>query len=200
MAEYMIRMADERGHIMEQLELGNSEGEVRDRFAQQGFLVYWVKPKGLLSADLRLPRRRKIKQDQFVIFNQQFVTLIHAGLPIIQSLELLMKRQRNPFFRSILQDVRDRVRGGELLSEAFAEQNVFPKVYTTTLLAGEKSGNMEEVLGRYIAFQRLALTFCKKLLVSLVYPTLLVVMVTIMVTFLITYVVPKFAELFSSLN
>ena len=162
MAEYTIRMADERGHVLEQVELGNSEGEVRDRFAQQGFLVYWVKPKGLLSAEVRLPRRRKIKQDQFVIFNQQFVTLIHAGLPIIQSLELLMKRQRNPYFRTVLQNVRDRVRGGELLSEAFAEQKVFPKVYTTTLLAGEKSGNLEEVLGRYIAFQRLALTLSQE--------------------------------------
>ncbi len=115
--------------------------------AQQGYLVYSVKPKGLLSAEVRLPRRRKIKQDQFVIFNQQFVTLIHAGLPIIQSLELLMKRQRNPFFRTVLHNVRDRVRSGELLSESFAEQKVFPKVYTTTLLAGEKSGNLEEVTG-----------------------------------------------------
>src|SRR5271165_5432705 len=200
MAEYMIRMADERGHVLEQVELGNSEGEVRERFAQQGFLVYWVKPKGLLSAELRLPRRRKIKQDQFVIFNQQFVTLIHAGLPIIQSLELLVKRQRNPYFRSILQDVGHRVRGGELLSEAFAEQKVFPKVYTTTLLAGEKSGNLEEVLGRYIAFQRLALSFRKKLVSSLVYPVLLVVMLVVMLTFLITYVVPQFANLYSQLG
>jgi len=200
MAEYMIRMADEGGHIMEQVELGNSEGEVRDRFAQQGFLVYWVKPKGLLSTDLRLPRRRRIKQDQFVIFNQQFVTLIHAGLPIIQAFELLMKRQRNPFFRNILHDVRDRVRGGELLSEAFAAQNVFPKVYTTTLLAGEKSGNLEEVLGRYIAFQRLALSFRKKLVSSLVYPVLLIVMLVVMLTFLITYVVPQFASLYNQLG
>src|SRR5215467_13815130 len=200
MAEYMIRMADERGHIMEQVELGNSEGEVRERFAQQGFLVYWVKPKGLLSTDLQLPRRRKVKQDQFVVFNQQFVTLIHAGLPIIQSIELLMKRQRNPFFRSILQDVRDRVRGGELLSEAFAAQNIFPKVYTTTLLAGEKSGNLEEVLGRYIAFQRLALSFRKKLVSSLVYPVLLVVMLVVMMIFLITYVVPQFALLYRQLD
>ena len=163
MAEYMIKMADERGHCCEQLEHGTSEVEIRDRFAQQGFLVYSVKPKGLLSADLRLPQRRKIRQDQFVIFNQQFVTLIHAGLPIIQSLELLMKRQRNPFFRSVLQNVRDRLRGGELLSEAFAAQKVFPKVYTTTLLAGEKSGNLEEVMARYIAFQRLSVSFRKKL-------------------------------------
>ncbi len=200
MAEYMIRMADDRGHILEQIELGNSEGEVRERFAQQGFLVYWVKPKGLFSTELRLPRRRKIKPDQFLIFNQQFVTLIHAGLPIVQSIELLMKRQRNPFFRTVLQDVRDRVRGGELLSDAFAEQKAFPKVYTTTLLAGEKSGNLEEVMGRYITFQRLGVSFRKKLVSTLVYPVLLVVMLIVMMTFLITFVVPQFANLYHQLG
>ncbi len=115
-------------------------------------------------------------------------------------LELLIKRQRNPFFRSVLQNVRDRLRGGELLSEAFAAQKVFPKVYTTTLLAGEKSGNLEEVLGRYIAFQRLSVTFRKKLIASLVYPTLLVVMLMVMMTFLITFVVPQFANLYHQLG
>src|ERR1700751_2564627 len=174
MAEYTIKMADERGHVLEQIENGASEAELGDRFAQQGDYVYSLKTRGLLSGDIALPRRRKVKQEQFVIFNQQFVTLIHAGLPIIQSLELLIKRQRNVFFRSVLQSVRDRVRGGELLSEAFEAQGVFPKVYTTTLLAGEKSGILEEVLGRYIAFQRLAVTFRKKLTASLVYPVLLV--------------------------
>ena len=128
------------------------------------------------------------------------MTLIHAGLPIIQSLELLIKRQRNPYFRSVLQNVRDRVRGGELLSEAFEAQRVFPKVYTTTLLAGEKSGNLEEVMGRYIAFQRLAVSFRKKLTASLVYPALLVAMLVVMMTFLITYVVPQFATLVSPLG
>ena len=128
------------------------------------------------------------------------MTLIHAGLPIIQSLELLIKRQRNVFFRSVLQSVRDRVRGGELLSEAFEAQKVFPKVYTTTLLAGEKSGNLEEVLGRYIAFQRLSVSFRKKLISSLVYPTLLIVVLIVMMTFLITFVVPQFANLYHTLG
>src|SRR5271166_2314241 len=199
MAEYVIKMADERGHMLEQLEHGVSEVEIRDRFAQQGFLVYSVKSKGF-SGDPRLPQRRKVRQDQFVIFNQQFVTLIHAGLPIIQSIELLIKRQRNPFFRSVLQNVRDRLRGGELLSEAFAAQKVFPKVYTTTLLAGEKSGNLEEVMGRYIAFQRLSVSFRKKMVSSLVYPTLLVLMLLVMMTFLITFVVPQFANLYHQLG
>src|ERR1017187_3146583 len=200
MAEYMIKMADARGHVREQLESGTSEGEVRERFAQQGFLVYSVRSKGALSVNLSLPQRRKIKQDDFVVFNQQFVTLIHAGLPIIQSLELLIKRQRNPFFRSVLQNVHDRVRGGELLSDAFEAQKVFPKVYTTTLRAGEKSGNLEEVMGRYISFQRLAVSFRKKLTASLVYPALLVAMLIVMMTSLITFVVPQFATLYQQLG
>ena len=200
MAEYTIKMADERGRVLEQIENGVSEAEIRDRFAQQGYYVYSIKSKGLFSGEIGLPRRRKVKQDQFVIFNQQFVTLIHAGLPIIQSLELLIKRQRNVFFRSVLQSVRDRVRGGELLSEAFEAQKVFPKVYTTTLLAGEKSGNLEEVLGRYIAFQRLSVSFRKKLISSLVYPALLVVVLIVMMTFLITFVVPQFANLYHTLG
>ena len=200
MAEYTIRMADERGHMLEQVEHGTSEAEVRDRFAQQGFLVYSVKPKGLLHSRARLPQRRKVRQDQFVIFNQQFVTLIHAGLPIIQSLELLIKRQRNPSSVRCCRTCVTVLRGGELLSEAFAAQKVFPKVYTTTLLAGEKSGNLEEVLGRYIAFQRLAVSSARSWLSSLVYPTLLVVMLFVMLTFLITFVVPQFANLYHQLG
>jgi type IV pilus assembly protein PilC len=200
MAEYTVRLADERGHLLEQVEQGGSENEIRDRFAQQGYLVYSVKPRGLLAGEAGLPRRRKIKSEQFLIFNQQFLTLIHAGLPIIQALELLMKRQRNPYFRSLLQNVRDRVRGGELLSQAFEAQRTFPKVYTTTILAGEKSGNLEEVMGRYIAFQKLAVSFRKKLTASLVYPILLVVMLVVMMTFLITYVVPQFANLYRQLD
>ncbi len=200
MAEFLIKIADERGHQVEQIETGYSEAEVRDRFTQQGFLVYWVRPRGVLSGDLSLRRRGKVKQSQFLIFNQQFLTLIKAGLPILNSLDLLIKRQRNKYLRSLLQNVRDRVKGGDLLSDAFAAQAAFPKIYTTTLMAGEKSGNMEEVLTRYIAFQRLALTFKKKLAVSLVYPALLVTVVFGMLIFLVTYVVPQFAKLYQDMD
>jgi type IV pilus assembly protein PilC len=200
MAEFLIKVADERGHLLEQVENGYSEAEVRERFVQQGFLVYWVKPRGLLSGDFSLRRRRKVKQSQFLVFNQQFLTLIKAGLPILQSLDLLIKRQKNQYLQTLLQNVRDRVKGGELLSDAFAAQGAFPKIYTTTLMAGEKSGNMEEVLTRYIAFQRLALTFKKKLAVSMVYPSLLVTVVFGMLIFLVTYVVPQFAKLYSDMD
>jgi type IV pilus assembly protein PilC len=145
-------------------------------------------------------RRRTLKQSTFLVLNQQFLTLIRAGLPILNSLELLIKRQKDATLMQVLENVRDRVKGGELLSDAFAAQGIVPKIYTTTLMAGEKSGNMDEVLTRYINFQRLAMTFRKKLFVSLIYPTLLVTVVMIMVTFLFTYVVPKFADLFNSLD
>lgn len=199
MAEFLVKMADERGHVLEQMEHGNSVAEVRERFSQQGYLVYSVRPRGL-TAGVGMPRRRRIRMEQFVIFNQQFVTLIRAGLPILTALDLLIKRQSNANFHALLENVRERVRTGELLSDAFAAQGVFPKMYTTTLLAGEKSGNMEEVLTRYIAFQRIAVSFRKKLLASLVYPALLMTLVIIMLTFLVTYVVPQFANLYTQIS
>ena len=200
MAEFVVKVADDRGRVHQQIEQGYSETEVRDRFSQQGYLVYWVKPQGMLAGGVSMRRRRKLKQATFLVFNQQFLTLIRAGLPILNSLELLIKRQKDATLKQVLGNVRDRVKGGELLSDAFAAQGIVPKIYTTTLMAGEKSGNMDEVLTRYINFQRLAMTFRKKLFVSLIYPTLLVTVVMIMVTFLFTYVVPKFADLFNSLD
>jgi len=200
MAEFVVKVADERGRLLQQVEQGYSVSEVRDRFAAQGYLVYWVKPQGIFAGGMSLRRRRKIKQSRFLVFNQQFLTLIKAGLPILNSLDLLIKRQKDGHLRQVLENVRERVKGGELLSDAFAAHPVVPKIYTTTLMAGEKSGNIDEVLTRYINFQRLAMTFRKKLFVSLIYPTLLVTVVTIMVMFLFTYVVPKFAELFNSLD
>jgi len=201
MAEFLVKLADEQGHLVQQVERGASESEVRDRFVQQGFLVYWVKPRSMLSqGQIQLPGQRRIKQSTFVIFNQQFLTLIKAGLPILASLDLLIKRQKDSHLRALLENVRDRVKSGEMLSDAFSAQGVFPKIYTTNLMAGEKSGNIEEVLGRYIAFQRMSLTVKKKLIVSLVYPSLLVVVVFFMLIFLISYVVPQFAKLFQDFN
>ena len=198
MAEFVVKIADDRGHLHQQVEHGYSEAEVRDRFTQQGYLVYWVKPQGILSGGLSR-KRGKLKPSSFLVFNQQFLTLIRAGLPILNSLELLIKRQKDARLRQVLENVRDRVKGGELLSDAFAAQGI-PKIYTTTLMAGEKSGNIDEVLTRYINLQRMAMTFRKKLFVALIYPTILVCVVMIMVTFLFTYVVPKFADLFNSLD
>ena len=197
MTEFVIRLADERGRVMEQTHAAATADELRARFTQAGYYVYSVKARGLLAGQ---GKAKKVKLEPFLIFNQQFLTLIRAGLPILSSLELLARRQKLPNFRAQLEDVATRVKNGESISESFEAQGGFPVVYTTTLLAGERSGNLEEVLQRYLDFQRVSLTFRKKLAASLIYPAVLVVMVIGLFIFLITFVVPRFAELYEQLG
>ncbi len=197
MAEYIVKIADERGHVQESVHLANSAEELRQRFAQTGHYVYWVKPKGLAGKG---GAGKRVKLEPFLIFNQQFLTLLRAGLPILSSVDLLAKRQKAPALRAQLEDVAIRVRTGQSISAAFEAQGGFPVIYTTSLLAGERSGNLEEVLGRYLAFQRIALTFRKKLIASLVYPVLLIIMVTGLFIFLISFVVPRFAALYDQIG
>jgi type IV pilus assembly protein PilC len=195
MNEFVVRLADERGRVLEQTHMAASAEELRARFTQAGYYVYSVKTRGALAGS-----RKKVKLENFLIFNQQFLTLIRAGLPILGSLELLARRQKLPHFRAQLEDVAARVKTGESVSQAFEAQGGFPLVYTTTLLAGERSGNLEEVLQRYLDFQRVSLTFRKKLKASLIYPALLIVMVLGLFIFLITFVVPRFAQLYEQLG
>jgi len=197
MNEFTVRMADERGRIVEQAHAAASADELRARFTQAGYYIYSIKPRGLTASG---SKRKRAKLDTFIVFNQQFLTLIRAGMPILNSIDLLARQQRNPLFRAQLEDVGSRVRTGESLSQAFEAQGGFPVIYTTTLLAGERSGNLEEVLARYLAFQRVALTFRKKLISSLVYPSLLVVMVITLFFLLITFVVPQFAKLYEQIG
>ncbi|MBI4461204.1 MAG: type II secretion system F family protein [Acidobacteria bacterium] len=201
MPEYICRFANERGQISQQVERAASEGELRDRLSQQGVYVYSIRPR----AFWRVARKgggakKKVKLSEFLVFNQQFVTLIRAGLPIVKALDLLAGHIGQPSLRQSVNEIRESVKGGALLSEAFREQGIFPEIYTTSLLAGEKSGNLEEVLNRYISYQRTALSIKKKLAASLVYPALLVTMVLILVTFLVTYVIPNFADLYRTLS
>ncbi len=198
MAEFVIKLADERGRMQEQVQAASSPEELRNRFTQAGYYVYSVKPRGFGGSGLG--GRKKAKLETFLIFNQQFLTLVRAGLPILGSLEMLAKGQKNAVFQSQLENVAERVRTGESLSEAFEAQGGFPLIYTTTLLAGERSGNLEEVLGRYLAFQRISLTFRKKVTASLFYPTLLIVMVISLFIFLISFVVPRFAQLYDQIG
>ncbi len=202
MAEWSLKYADARGQIHQQVAEAASEKELRERLVQQGYLIYSVKPRGEaagLAAALR-PRRKKIDLEKFLIFNQQFVTLVRAGLPILKGLDLLADRLADPKLRKYIVAVRDEVRNGALLSEAFGAQKVFPPIYVTSVLAGERSGSLAEVLDRFITYQRMALSVRKKLLVSLLYPTLLIFMVICLIVFLVTFVVPNFAKLYESMQ
>src|SRR5437879_3953935 len=202
MAEWTLKYADSRGEIHQQVAEADSENDLRERFTGQGFLVYSVKPRSEISAlagGLR-PRGKKINLEKFLIFNQQFVTLIRAGLPILKALDLLSERLTDVKLAPHIKAVREEVRNGSLLSDAFERQGVFPPIYVTSVLAGEKSGALGEVMDRFITYQKLALAVRKKLLLSLVYPCLLIVLVFCLMVFLVTFVVPKFAELYQSMS
>ena len=199
MADYVMKYADARGQMHQMVAAAGSEKELRDRYTQQGFLVYSVKARtNVLAAGLG--RRKKINLEKFLIFNQQFVTLIRAGLPILKGLDLLAERLTDPKLQPYIKAVRDEVRGGTLLSEAFRQQGIFPKIYVTSVMAGEKSGSLTEVLDRYISYQKISLAVKKKVLVSLMYPCVLIVLVIALMIFLVTYVVPTFATLYTSME
>src|SRR5580698_6329314 len=206
MAEWTLKYADARGEIHQQVAEATSERELRDRYTQQGYLVYSVKPRseiagmGATFSEGFRPRRKKLNLEKFLIFNQQFVTLIRAGLPILKALDLLAARLTDPKLRPYINRVREDVRKGALLSDAFRSQEIFPKIYVTSIMAGEKSGSLVEVLERYVIYQKLALGVRKKVLVSLMYPCVLIVLVVLLMVFLVTYVVPSFAALYSSMS
>ena len=196
MAEFVIKLADERGRVQEQVQTAASAEELRLRFTHAGYHVFEVKPRSTVS----LLGKRKVKLEKFLIFNQQFLTLIRAGLPILGSLNMLAKGQKDARFAGQLENVSERVKTGEALSTAFEAQEGIPAIYTTTLLAGERSGNLQEVLERYVAFQRVSLTFRKKLTASLIYPCLLLTLVSGLMVFLFTVVIPQFSKLYEEMG
>src|SRR6202161_3423987 len=205
MAEFVLKYAATRAQIHQQVAHAGSERELRDRFTQQGFLIYSIKRKRALglSSDITgglFGKRKKLNIEKFLIFNQQFVTLIRAGLPILKALDLLADRLTEPKLRPHIQAVRDEVRNGTLLSEAFRTQGIFPKIYVTSVMAGEKSGSLSEVLDRFIHYQKLSLAVRKKVMVSLMYPCVLIVLVIFLMVFLVTFVVPRFASLYESFH
>ena len=201
MADFVLKYADGRGQIHQQVATAASEKELRDKYAQQGFLIYSVKPRsGGVAGSGFLGGKKKLNLEKFLIFNQQFVTLIRAGLPILKALDLLAERLTDPKLGPYVKSVRDEVRNGSLLSDAFRLQGIFPKMYVTSVMAGEKSGSLTEVLDRYVTYQKMSLAVKKKVMVSLMYPAVLIVLVALLMVFLVTYVVPTFANLYNSMQ
>lgn len=199
MPEYSLKYADARGEIRQQVVEAASENELRTRMTDQGFLVYSVKERTGVAA-LGGRRKRKLDMEKFLIFNQQFVTLFRAGLPILKALDLLADRLTDKKLGPHVREIRDDVKRGTLLSEAFRKQRIFPAIYVTSIMAGEKSGALGEVMERYISYQKLALAVRKKILLSLMYPAILLVLVAALIVFLVTFVVPRFAELYGTTN
>src|SRR5205807_864560 len=198
MGEFVCRVANADGRVFSHVEPANTLEEARQKLADRGLFVYSVESRGgRLGSLVRHKTGRQIGGSDFLILNQQFNTLIKAGLPILRALDLLADRASSPKLRPVISQIRDRVREGKSLSEAITEAGVFSKVYSTAILAGEKSGNLSGVLEYYIAYQKVTTGVRKKILATLVYPCLLVVMATVIVSYLVSAVIPKFAMLYN---
>jgi type IV pilus assembly protein PilC len=201
MAEFVCKVADGSGKVFLHVEPAQSMSEARQKLSDRGLFVYSVRPRaGVIGQLLGRKRQKSVDGNDFLVFNQQFNTLIKAGIPILRALDLLSERAAAEKLRPVLGEVRRQVREGTNLSEALEAQGVFPKVYTVSVLAGEKSGNLSGVLEYYIAYQKVTTGFRKKLISTLIYPIILVCSAVGIVTYLVTYVIPKFAGLYNDLN
>jgi type IV pilus assembly protein PilC len=197
--EFTVKYAKPTGEVVKSVLVGQNSDEVRHRIQEQGFLPIDIRSRSF-EFSLRPRRRQKVKSEDFILFNQQFVALIRAGLPILKSLDLLKDRIANPLLKQHMLDVRERVHSGALLSEALRAQGIFPTVYTSSVFAGERSGNLVEVLNRFIQYEKTIVTVRKRFLNSLIYPTFLIVLAIVMMSVIVTYVIPKFGELYADLN
>lgn len=200
MAEFVCKVGTDAGRVLMQTEQAASEQELRQRLRTQGYYVFSVRPKDRLATRLSGTRRGRIRPDDFLIFNQQFLTLSKSGLPLQKSLDLMTRQTQSEALRTAVEEVRDKVRAGALLSEAFESVGRFPKIYCATLRAGERSGSLDRVLAQYATYQKATRSFRKKFLAALIYPAFLLVFLGGLIAFVITFIVPRFAELYKDLD
>ena len=198
--EFRCRLASPSGQIIEGVYSADTEARLRHELEDKGLYVLSLQPKGAVAGvSLQLPQQRRIPSREFLVFNQELATLLKAGMPLVQSLDLLKRRVDNPRFRSVLEDVHEKVRSGTSLSDAFASHgDLFPSVYTASLFAGERSGSLDSVLRRYVDYARVIATLKRKTLSALVYPAILVAMALGLVSLIILKVVPAFSDFYTS--
>ncbi len=199
MPVYRCRLATTTGEIVDREFEAIEPNALRRDLERQDFLVLSIQKRSSLVAAFGglLERRRKVRMGEFLFFNQEFVALIRAGLPIVECLTLLTERRKNPVFRRALEDVRNRVRTGESLSDAFAAQGLFPPLYASTVASGERSGEIATVLQRYVNYSKTLLSVRKKVLAALTYPAILIALSIVLIIVLLTYVLPNFQDFFA---
>jgi type IV pilus assembly protein PilC len=194
--QFSVRAGWPDGSIGEEAVLAPDTGAARAEIERRGGHVFEIRRKGL-SIGSRGARRGRIKMADFLIFNQEMIALLKAGLPVVHSFEILLERQESPVLRRVLGEVKDRVNAGASISEAFAEQgDLFPRLYWTSLKAGEKSGEIESVLRRYLKYQKTVMGLSRKVLSTLVYPVILILLSIVLIAILMTVVIPKFQDFF----
>lgn len=203
MAEFICRLGTPSGEVLTRVVEASGAGEAKAQLENEGFRVFAVSSaeKGLSAI---LPggsvAKNRVKQGDFLLFNQQLSALLRAGIPILQAIGLLKTRSSSSALRNILADVEEKIKSGMPLSEAFEAQGTFPKIYTASLLAGEKSGSLDDVLSRYVDYLKRSVGVARKLRGALAYPAFLLLAASFMVAFLTLYIVPRMSDLFEGLN
>ncbi len=204
MAEFICRIGTPTGEIVTRTIEATGEKEARARMLGEGFRVFSVaSTEEGLSAVLPFGnsnKKNKVKQGDFLLFNQQLSALLKAGIPVLQAVVLLKNRSASGSMREVLADVEDQIKNGVPLSDAFESQKLFPKIYTASLLAGEKSGALDDVLARYVTYLRRSVGLSRKIRGALAYPIFLLIASVLMVGFLSVYVVPRMSDLFRNIN
>jgi type IV pilus assembly protein PilC len=197
--EFRCRLGTPGGDVIEGVYVADNEARLRREFEEKGLYVLAIHRAGRQAlGGLALPRRNKVASREFLVFNQELATLLKAGMPLVQSLDILRRRVHNPVFKGVLDDVYERVRAGSAVSEAFeAHGALFPGVYTASLLAGEKSGNLEQVLRRYVAYVKVVTGVRRKTISALVYPAILLLLSLVVVTIIVVRVVPEFGNFYN---
>ena len=197
--EFRCRLGTPGGDIVEGVYVADSEARLRREFEEKGLYVLGIQRAGRAAlGSFKLPRRSRISTREFLVFNQELATLLKAGMPLVQSLDILRQRVANPLLKTVLDDVYDRVRAGSSLSEAFESHgSLFPGVYTASLLAGEKSGSLEQVIRRYVAYVKIVSGVKRKTISALVYPAILLLLSCIVVGIIVLRVVPEFGAFYS---
>jgi type IV pilus assembly protein PilC len=202
MGQFLAKVGTATGDIEELALTAADESVLRADLRERGYHVFWVRKNlGLPSLKTLFKGRKRISQTEFTLFNQELAALLRAGLPLLQCLDIMLERMPNPLFRSVLKDVRDKVKSGTALSDAFrAHGDLFPRIYSASLVAGEKSGGLETVIQRYVQYLKLTEGTRKKVVAAMVYPIFLFVSLVIAAAFLLLWVVPRFAGFFEGFD
>ena len=199
--EFRARLGTPGGEIIEGVYVAESEARLRRELEEKGLYVLSLHQRGSLTGLLSIggPRRRRVRHQDLIIFNQELATLLKAGMPLVQSLDILRQRVSNPTFKGVLDTVYEKVKAGSALSDAFTEHgSMFPAVYSASLLAGERSGNLDAVIRRYVAYEKVIGAVRKRTIAALIYPAILVTMMIVLIGIIVLRVVPAFTEFYSN--
>ncbi len=196
--EFRCRLGTAGGEIIEGVYVAESEVRLRRELEEKGLFVLSLQRRGMLPAfGVGRVRQRPIRRQEFLVFNQELATLLKAGMPLVQSLDILRQRISNPTFKAVLDGVYEKVKAGAALSDAFGEhQDLFPAVYSASLMAGERAGNLDEVIRRYVAYEKVIGAVRRRTISALIYPMILVTMMLGLIGIIVLRVVPAFSEFY----